>query len=215
VHDEFRICVRSSGDPRRLLQALHDTQLDESDRLALGRLAMTHEGDHVFLYADSDSSAERAKTIVEGVLARGAIQGEVSLWRWHPLEERWEDAAQPLPSSEEAKAAEEARREEHEREESASADPAERARAQWEVRVTVPSHHDARELAERLREEGVPVTRRWRHLLVGAASEDQARELVERLRAEAPQGSEIVREGSGLLFWSELHPFAAFGGLGN
>lgn len=214
MHDEFRVRVQLQH-PKRLLDALQEAPLQDADRRELGRLAVTHEDDHVFMYADARSSAEHGKAIVERVLAQSGIAGEVSLSRWHPIEERWEDASAPLPSTEEERAAEQERREQLEREEAASPDASEWEEPAWEVRVTVPSHHDARALAERLQGEGIPVRQRWRHLLVGAASEGQAHELAERLRAEAPTGSEIVPEGSGMPFWSELHPFAAFGGIAN
>ena len=66
---------------------------------------------------------------------------------------------------------------------------------------TCPSHAEAVELAEQLEAEGIPVTRRWKHLLVGAADEDDANELAERLRAEAPQGAELTVEPSGEMAW--------------
>jgi hypothetical protein len=81
--------------------------------------------------------------------------------------------------------------------------------------VTLPTHHDARTFAERLRAEGIPVNQRWRHLLVGANDEDDASALAERLRAEAPAGSEIHSEGNGLPYWQMLHPFAYLGGIAN
>ena len=61
--------------------------------------------------------------------------------------------------------------------------------AEWEVQIALPSHGDAVELAERLESEGIPVTRRWKHLIVGADDEDDANALATRLRDEAPTGS--------------------------
>jgi hypothetical protein len=209
VHDEFRLCVRVP-DPRALLQALKDAPLGERDHGELGRQAVTHEGDHVFLYADSLAAAQRAEALVRAAMTRHGLEGEVTLSRWHPVEERWEDAAAPLPGGEAERAAERARRDQTEDEESRA-----EGFPQWEVRLTLPTHRDARDFASRLRGEGVPVRQRWRHLFVGADDEDQAAALAERLRAEAPAGSEIVADGNGLLYWQELHPLAVFGGIAN
>ena len=69
-----------------------------------------------------------------------------------------------------------------------------------------------------LQAEGIPVLRRWRHLVVGANDEDQAKALAERLRVEAPEGSELVVEGSGVgpmnAYTRSQARFAWFGGLG-
>jgi hypothetical protein len=90
-------------------------------------------------------------------------------------------------------------------------------RAEWEVRVTLPTHHDAREFAERLQSEGYLLRRHWRHLQLGARDEDDANALAARLRAEAPQGSEIEVEGDAADAWAEVtapaRPFSIFGGL--
>ena len=143
-------------------------------------------------YADSQDAAERTRAVVQEAMTQHGITGELSVRRWHPLEERWEDASVPLPASESERAVEHARLEEEETEESRRA-----GFAEWEVRVTCRLPGCAR-FAERLRGEGIPVNQRWRHLLVGANDEDDAAALAERLRTEAPAGSEILTEGSGL-----------------
>lgn len=211
MHDEFRLKLRVD-DPRALLAALSEHEPGERAREELGRLAVTHEGDHVFVYADSLGAAEGARDALEWLIAERQGEAEVTLWRWHPEEERWEDASTPLPASEDERAAEHSIRERRETEESLrSGAPG------WEVRITLPTHHDARAFAERLRGEGIPVAQRWRHLLVGANDEDDARSLAERLRVEAPPGSELEAQASGLEYWQMLNararPFAFFGGL--
>jgi len=209
MHDEFRVQVRAKA-PGEVVDALKALPVADGASRELPRLAITHEGDHVFLYADSADAAEHAREAVERAMAEHAVAGEVSVARWHPLEERWENASAPLPSTEAERAAEHARLEELETEESLQAHHAE-----WEVRITLPTHHDARSFAERLRGEGIPVKQLWRHLLVGAGDEDDAAALAKRLRAEAPAGSEIVAEGSGLEYWQLLHPYAYLGGIAN
>ncbi|HEV2997654.1 MAG TPA: hypothetical protein VGX16_00990 [Solirubrobacteraceae bacterium] len=209
MHDEFRVRVEVQT-PKELMSALRAIEPDGEGHEDLGRLAVTHEGDHVFLYADSLTSAQSAQGAVERAMHEQGMEGAITLWRWHPLEERWEDAAVPLPSSEEERAAEHARLEQQEIEESRAA-----GFPEWEVRVTLPSHHDARDFAERLQGEGIPVAQRWRHLFVGAEDEDDAAALAERLRVEAPAGSEIVTEGNALPYWRMLHRYAVFGGIAN
>jgi hypothetical protein len=209
VHDEFRLRAHVQS-PRELATALGDIQLDEVSRRELGRLAVTHDEEHVFLYADSLAAAEHARAVVQQTLTQRRLSGEITLSRWHPLEERWEDASVPLPASAAQEAAERTRRDAMEDAESA-ADGA----PQWEVRMTLPTHHAARDFAERLRGEGIPVRQRWRHLFVGANDEDEASALAQRLRGEAPAGSEIVADGIGMPYWEEMHPFGRFGGLAN
>ena len=213
MHDEFRVEVDiEPGAGRELMRALESAELPEDADRDLGRLAVSHERDHVFLYADSRAAAEQARSVVSRELAALDANGEVSLSRWHPLEERWEDASVALPATEAEQAAERDRLLQAESEESRSA-----GYPEWEVRVTLPTQGDARGFAERLEDEGIPVQRRWRHVMVGAVDEEQARALAERLAGEAPAGSELHVEGSGLPFWRMLHgpaqPFAVFGGL--
>jgi hypothetical protein len=209
MHDEFRLRAHLSSPPA-LVDALNDLQLDDAARSDVGRLAVTHDDDDVFLYADSLAAAEHARAVVAQAISEHGLGGEVTLSRWHPLEERWEDAAAPLPASAEEEAVERARRDAAEDAESAAYGAPE-----WEVRMTLPSHRHAREFAARLRSEAIPVSQHWRHLLVGANDEDEAAALAERLRGEAPPGSEIVADANGMPFWEEQHPFALFGGLGN
>lgn len=209
MHDEFRLRVQVHK-PKDLLKALRDVDLDEDAQRDLGRLAVTHEEDHVYLYADSLPAAERARAIVAQAMSEHGIEGPIALSRWHPVEERWEDAAIALPADDAAEAAERERRDAQEDAESLAG-----GYPQWEVRVTLPTHHDARAFAERLQSEGIPVRQRWRHIFVGANDEDEASALAARIRAEAPPGSEIVADGNGMLYWQEMHPLAAFGGIAN
>jgi len=55
--------------------------------------------------------------------------------------------------------------------------------------VELDSHAEAEKLADELEQEGYDVVRRWRYLIVGAASEEQARRIVEaELRDEGIEG---------------------------
>lgn len=209
MHDEFRLRVRVRK-PKELLHALRDLELEEGVRRDVGRLAVTHEQDHLMMYADSLSAAQRARAIVERAMSEHGIDGQIELLRWHPVEERWEDVSVALPASDAEQEAERRRRDQTEDAESNAAGVPE-----WEVRVTLPSHHDARSFAKRLQSEGIPVNQNWRHLFIGANDEDQAAALAERVRSEAPAGSEVVADGNGMLIWQQMHPFAAFGGIAN
>jgi hypothetical protein len=209
MHDEFRLRVQVPK-PKELLHALKDLELDEEVRRDIGRLAVTHEQDHVMMYADSLSAAQRARAIVEEAMSEHGIDGQIELLRWHPVEERWEDVSVVLPANDAEQETERRRRDQTEDAESLAAGVPE-----WEVRVTLPTHHDARGFAKRLQSEGIPVNQNWRHLFIGANDEDQAAALAERVRSEAPAGSEVVADGNGMLIWQQMHPFAAFGGIAN
>jgi hypothetical protein len=208
IEDEYRVQVELA-EPRRLLRALHEATVEQAEREALGRVAATGEGEHVFLYADSEAVAITVRDAVRRVMDEHGIDGALSLWRWHPLEERWEDAAVPLPSTQTQIEAEHERRIETEDTESSTSPYAE-----FEVRVSLPTHHDANQLAQSLQAEGIPCRRFWRHLLIGARDEDAAAVLASRVRSEAPEGSEAVVEAVGQPIWESMHPYAVFGGLG-
>jgi len=214
MHDDFRIRVELPRErTHELLGALEAHERDGRAGVpSPEHVAVSHEDGHVFLYADSDEEAVRARVVVEAVLSEKGIAGQVSAWRWHAEEERWEDASLPLPSTAAEHAAEHAHLEELETEESEQA-----GYPEWEVRITLPTHHDARAFAERLAAEGIPVQRHWRHLTLGTRDEDEARALAERLRKEAPQGSSLEVEGGAWDAWVAVNaparPFAIFGGL--
>lgn len=209
MHDEFRVQVRAHA-PAEVLDALKAVQVTDDAHHELPRLAITHEGEHVYLYADSAEAAAHAREVVAQALAEHHLDAAVSVLRWHPVEERWEDASAPLPATDAERTAEHARLEETETEESEQL-----GEPEWEVYVTLPTHHDARAFAERLRSEGIPTKQLWHHLLVGANDEDDAAALAARLRTEAPAGSQVHAQGSGLEYWRMLHPYAYLGGIGN
>ena len=84
------------------------------------------------------------------------------------------------------------------------------------MRVECSSRQAARELADKLREEGLPNVQRANYVLVGASDEDAAKALAERLRAEAPPDSTVTAEGTFNAVLAKVgpNPFAIFGGLG-
>ena len=140
------------GQVDAVVRALHEQELTEEASRALGRPAISHDDDDVFIYTDTAESAEQARLALTRALADVGAEAHPSVSRWHHLEERWEDASAPMPETEAQREVEHERLIEEEDEESAAD-----GSPDWEVRVTLPSHRDAREFAERLEAEGIPV----------------------------------------------------------
>ena len=220
MSDDYRLHVAvDPGEVRALLAELKALDLDGQGRGDLGRVAVSHDDGDVFLYADSEEAIRDAGATLQRALEQAGVTspGEVSIARWHPVEERWEDASAPLPASDAEREVEDERLEADEQRESQEVRvPLHRGPSpEWEVRVTLASREEARHLCEQLTAEGIPVVRRFHHLLLGANSEQQARELAARVREEAPPGSEVTAEGSGLVAWQQVEGRYAFmfGGL--
>lgn len=184
----------------------HDLESGAGDRVIVS--ADQHE---LFLYAATREQAERSANAVSSLARASGWQAETELARWHPVAEEWEGPDAPLPESPGGIAAEHAGLVARERSESSA-----EGFSEYEVKIELRSHRDTVALAERLREEGLPCTRRWRYLLVGAPDEDSARVLADRLTAEAPAGSSVVVEASlaAIAADTPANPFAVFGGLG-
>jgi hypothetical protein len=152
------------------------------------RLAVSREEEVVFVYASTAEEARRGQEIVEVELEREGLQAQaVHVEQWLPAEERWSDEPAGLTYDEELVA---------------------RGFAPWEVRIECGSHADADELAGRLEGEGWDVVRRWRYLIVGAASHAEAEALAERVHGEVEAGGAYV--------WETVprNPFVVFGGFG-
>jgi hypothetical protein len=207
--EDWRLTVSLDGaSGHRLGATLRELDLEHEARAALGgRIAVSAGDDGLFLYADTRESAEQARTVVAELLKSEASSAHFTLARWHPVAEEWEGADVQLPVT--------AAELEHERAQLDAQDAADSSAAgyaEWEVRLDLASHHDAVELADRLAAEDLPVTRRWRYLLVGADSRDGAAALAERLRAEAPAGATLQVQPGGEMTWEAAprRPFALF-----
>ena len=191
--DDFRIKIEL--DPEHAGGLLDRLGLDpDEEAIALAReleqrrLVVSRDGDEIFVYAASPAEAENARSVIQALLGdldAAAVTGPVE--HWLDEEERWDDEP-PGETWEE--------------------EDLEQGVAPWEVRVELPSHGQARELADRLEQEGYPVERRWRYLIVGASSKEDAEALATRVHGE-------VEPGGGLV-WETIpgSPFAIFGGLG-
>jgi hypothetical protein len=195
MSEEWRVEVELGDEqhPLTVGERLRSLDLDDEARKRLGeRVIATRDGNHMFLYARSEQEAREAERIAREIVAAEGLTAETSITRWHPVEEAWKDASAPLPASEGDTEAEEQR---HEAEAERAAEAGDEY--DWEVRVDLPSVGETQKLAERLADEDLPVRRRWRHVLVGAATEEQAAELGKRLESEAPESSEVHVEPSG------------------
>jgi hypothetical protein len=191
--DDFRIKIEiddehAGGLLDRLGLALDEEGRDLAQELEQRRLVVSRDGGELFVYAASPAEAESARSIIQAVLGDldiAAVTGPVE--HWLEDEERWNDEP-PSETWEE--------------------EELERGHAPWEVRVELPSHAQARDLGDRLEQEGYSVERRWRYLIVGASSKEDAEALAKRVNGE-------VEPGGGLV-WETVpsNPFAIFGGLG-
>jgi hypothetical protein len=215
MSDDWRLRVGlvDEGAARGLTERLDAERLSEDVTTAFGdQLIVSGDGADVLVYAGQRAQADVAADKIRTIAAEHGWRVELELKRWHPEAEEWEDADKPLPATDAERAAEHAERVAREREESA-----ERGYAEYEVKVHCSSHRDTVKLAQRLHDEGLPIVRRWKYLLVGASDEDAANALAERLRAEAPAGATVTAEVSQRAAWDDdpgRGSFAMFGGLG-
>ena len=188
--DEWRVEIdlEEEGQHLALGERIRSLDLDHEARRRLGgSVTVTRDGSRMFLYASSESAAREGERVAGELLAAEGLTAQVQVTRWHPVEEAWRDAAEPLPRTDEELQAE---RDRHEAAEAAEA--AEEGEFDYEVHIDPPSHGDAVELERRLREGGLPVRRLWKYISVGALTEESANELAERIRGEAPEGTEVT-----------------------
>jgi hypothetical protein len=190
--DDYRIKIEiDDGHAGGLLDALGLELNEEAGELASElekrRIAVSRDGDELFVYAGSRAEAEAARSVIQAQLRDlevAAVTGPIE--HWLEDQERWDDEPGDETWEEQA---------------------LERGYAPWEVRVECPSHSAARELADTLEQEGYSVERRWRYLIAGASSKEDADALAARVHGEVEPGGEIV--------WETVpgNPFAIFGGL--
>lgn len=194
AEDDWRIRIEveqeehAAGLLERLAGELGSEARELAEELRERRLAVSHDGDTVFVYADSRTEAEQARRIVEAELRENGIEARTSrVEHWLDEEDRWDDEP-PGGTWEEEELA--------------------RGFAPWEVRIECPSRQAARELAGRLEAEGYKPERRFQYLIVGTSSREDADALAGRLHGEVEPGGELVYETG------TTNPFAIFGGLG-
>jgi len=168
---------------------LRQSGADElADELREHRLAVSQDGDTVFVYAATGMQAEQAARIVGSELDdQGLTPSRFVTERWLQHEERWNDDPEEPDVEEEL---------------------LQRGYAPWEVRVEADSLREAHDLAEQLRSEGYDVSRTFTYVIAGTGSREEAVQLAHRIHGEVEPGGELVYEVQ------PQNPFAVFGGLG-
>jgi hypothetical protein len=192
ARDDWRLRIElddeaAGGFATRL--GLVDSEAGElADELRDRRLAVTHDGPTVFVYAGSPSGLDAARKAIDAELAELELAPlAIVAEHWLQGEERWDDeTAGPDPDAELLA----------------------EGYAPWEVRIPCRDHAAARELASRLEADGYGVVRRWRYVIAGCASKAQAEELASRVQGEVEAGGELVWETGA------HNPFVVFSGLG-
>jgi hypothetical protein len=159
-----------------------------ADELREHRLAVSRDGDTVFVYASTGMQAEQASRVIEKELDDESLTPTRFVTeRWLHEEERWDDEPDTGDVEE---------------------DLLRRGYAPWEVRIECDSLAEADKLAEQLRSEGYDVSRTFTYVIAGAADREQAAELAKRVHGHVEPGGELVYEVQ------PSNPFAVFGGLG-
>ena len=193
--DEWRLEVDldDEAEGMSLGERIRSLDVDEKARERLaGRVIVTRDGPRFFLYTQTEAGARAAETVVRDLLAEHGVTGSLQITRWHPIEEAWRDAAEPLPQTDREIEEERARLEAAE-----EAEATLEGEYDWNIRVTTPHRQDAIDLERRLAAEGLDVRRHWRYLIVGAPTEERGREIAESILEGAPEGTEA---------WVEVNP---------
>ena len=193
AQDDWRVRIELPDEEgaHGLLERLRLAQSDAeelADELRRHRLAVSRDGDTIFVYASTGMQAEQAARIIEEELNdEGLTPARFVTERWLGDEERWDDEP-AVPDVEE--------------------ELLERGYAPLEVRVETETLEEANDLTDQLRREGFDVSRTFRYVIVGTEDRQQAVELAQRVHGEVEPGGELVYEVQ------PANPFAVFGGLG-
>ncbi|MFL5892765.1 MAG: hypothetical protein ACJ75I_08495 [Solirubrobacterales bacterium] len=183
MSDEWRVEVEleDEGHGLTLGDRLRSLDLDDEARNRLGeRVIVTRDGSRMFLYTGSEQTAREAERVAKELASEDKLEAKTQITRWHPDEEEWLDPSTPIPQNEVGRVAEHREHEAREERETEAT-----GRGEWELRVDLDSLGDTRELSSRLAEQGISHHRRWKHLLVPAATEEHAAELADRVREMA------------------------------
>jgi hypothetical protein len=172
-----------------LAEGLSPQGADHAQALQGDHVSVSGEDANLFVYANSPAQAEQAHTVILAELDHHAIEARTSsVEHWLAEEERWDN--EPAGETWEE-------------------DAVEHGYAPWEVRVTCRSRHEAGELAAQLEAEDYLPVRRWKHLIVGAATREDADALAARLHGEVEPGGAVVWEEA--IDSHVVRPFAFFG----
>lgn len=194
ARDDWRLRVELEEE-RHATDILHRLGFDlgsEGRELAkeleARRLAVSNDGNVVFVYAATREEVRKARAIVEAELQELGLRArEIRIEHWLHEEDRWDDEP-PGPDIEE--------------------ELLQHGYAPWEVRVECDSLEAAHDLAEQLEQEGYSVIRNFRYVIAGTSNKEEAEALAARVHGEVEPGGELVYEVA------PQNPFAIFGGLG-
>ncbi len=198
ANDDWRIRIEveeeehAAGFLDRLTGDLDEEARELANDLESQRLAVSRDGDTIFVYAGTRAAAEQALLVVDAQLRAHGVEATTSkVEHWIDAEDRWDDEPKGETWEEEE---------------------LDRGFAPWEVRVECSSREEADELAKKLEADGYKPERRFQYLIVGTATREDADALATRLHGQVEAGGEVVAEA-----W-EARPgnrwFSVFGGLG-
>jgi hypothetical protein len=215
MNDDWRLQINldDDGASGKVADLIRSNELENEFQHDLeNAVIVSHEGETIFLYAETREPLDFVAGKVRGFLDEKGWKGELELRHWHKEAEDWEDPDIAEPTTAAEKETEHERLMRTEDEETA----ARGGRAEFEVSAKFPTSHEAHEFAEKLKAEGYKPVRRFHYLVVGANDEDEAKELADRIRAEAPSDAEVKAEYSLNQLWRErpTNPFFWLGGLG-
>jgi hypothetical protein len=193
--DDWRIRIELGGEAERagLLERLKGGLGEEGTEIAGAlegeHVAVSRDGDELYVYAATRAQARHARAVLESELRRHGLEATIGrVEHWLEDEERWDDEP---------------------KEETWEQREVEHGWAPWEVRIGCASHGEAVSLAERLESEGFRPARRWRYLVVGTDTREQAEQLAKRLHGEVEPGGEVIWEEAAAA--SVVSPFRIFG----
>lgn len=151
------------------------------------RVAVSVIDPHVYLCTGTRNGGVLAEEVIRAVLAAHDLRAAVVTHFWDPSIHRWINSADSVPDDtgftpmldqhRHGPASQIAR-------DTREADAT--GYATWAVRVKLPSHRDAVTFARRLKAQGHPPVRHWRHLNVGARNQDEAHALAAAIHMQAP-----------------------------
>ena len=190
MSDVWRVMVifDDAAPTRRAARELSRREIEAQVRQRLDtRVAVSAIDLHLYLCTGTRDGAVVAEEVIRAVLAARHLRASVVTHFWDPSINRWINSADSVPDDTELTVILDKHRHGPAREVARDTRIADATGlATWEVRVNLPSHHDAITFARRLKAQGHPPVRRWRHLLVGARNQDEAQALAVAIYAQAP-----------------------------
>src|SRR5215210_3450783 len=110
VSDDFRVIVdlEDEGPVADFVDRVRAVDVEAGVIERLGdRVVVSHDADKIFFYADTEPAAREVEQLVRPLLAEhGLPDAAVAVTRWHPVEEEWRPAEEPLPEDPDAVARE-------------------------------------------------------------------------------------------------------------